>query len=109
MLYEVITKRFSQNNLDVILLKGAAALADDLYGDLGARLMSDVDLLVSRAHQEQVENALLELGFEVGQADQENIFFEGHHHLPPYCHLRITSYNVCYTKLLRNILNCYWS
>jgi hypothetical protein len=77
---------FCRDDLEVILLKGAAALVDDLYGDVGARLMGDVDLLVRSEQLEQVEQILLELGFQVADEDRDNQFFSEHHHLPPYHH-----------------------
>ena len=77
---------FYRDGLEVILLKGAAVLADDLYGDVGARLMGDIDLLIRSKQLEQVEQVLLALGFQVSEEDRENQFFSEHHHLPPYYH-----------------------
>lgn len=77
---------FCHDDLDTIILKGAAALVDDLYGDVGARLMGDIDLLVRSEQLEQVEKALLTLGFQVAEEDRDNQFFSEHHHLPPYYH-----------------------
>jgi hypothetical protein len=77
---------FYRDGLEVILLKGAAALADDLYHDVGARLMGDIDLLIWPEQLEQVEQALSGLGFQVADEDRDNQFYSEHHHLPPYHH-----------------------
>ena len=77
---------FGRERLEVILLKGAAALADDLYGDPGARLMGDIDLLILPSQQDQVDQILRQLGFQVAKVYQDNRFYLGHHHLPPYHH-----------------------
>jgi hypothetical protein len=41
-----IVSSFEEHSIPVILLKGAATFCDDLYADLGARMMGDLDLLV---------------------------------------------------------------
>ncbi len=46
-----------------ILLKGAATFCDDLYGDPGARMMGDIDLLVAPPQLETVREALTALGY----------------------------------------------
>ena len=50
--------------IPAILLKGGATLCDNLYQDLGARMMGDIDLLVKAQHAELVRNLLLQLGYE---------------------------------------------
>ena len=72
--------------IPAILLKGGATLCDNLYQDLGARMMGDIDLLVKTQHAEPVRNLLLQLGYE----EQPDCFtgFLGYfntytaHHLP---------------------------
>ena len=51
------------NSIDItpVLLKGAMHLVTDMYGDSGARIMSDVDLLVPREDTERCMAALQEL------------------------------------------------
>ncbi|MEJ2700089.1 MAG: nucleotidyltransferase family protein [Desulfuromonadales bacterium] len=75
---------FSREGVEVILLKGAAALGDDLYADVGARIMGDGDLLIRADQQIQVDQVLQDLGFQVAPESQENPFYRQHHHLPPY-------------------------
>jgi hypothetical protein len=72
--------------IPAILLKGGATLCDNLYQDLGARMMGDIDLLVKTQHADPVRNLLLQLGYE----EQPDCFtgFLGYfntytaHHLP---------------------------
>lgn len=42
-----INKLFINNNIKGIFLKGAGNLIDDLYNDIGERMIGDIDLLVS--------------------------------------------------------------
>ena len=48
--------------IDVLVMKGAA-LAELVYGDIGAREMADVDLLVKRRDLERLDAALGEMGY----------------------------------------------
>lgn len=50
-------------DVDVVLLKGAAYLAQNLECSRG-RLPSDLDIMVRRAHLEQVEQRLLDAGWQ---------------------------------------------
>ena len=52
-----------QLEVPAVLLKGAATFCDDLYGDPGARMMGDIDLLVAPSHIEKVRQALTALGY----------------------------------------------
>jgi hypothetical protein len=75
------------SDIPAILLKGGATLCDDLYQDLGARMMGDIDLLVKTEHTEFVRNLFMQLGYK----EQPDCFaraFLGYfntyipHHLP---------------------------
>ena len=72
----------------VILLKGAAVFCDDLYADPGARMMGDLDLLVSSRQIEPVKNLMQELGYEAQEDcfSKSSGFFGSNapHHLPRY-------------------------
>ncbi|MGI9492575.1 MAG: nucleotidyltransferase family protein, partial [Geminicoccaceae bacterium] len=48
-----ICARANQLAIRPILLKGAAHLASNLYGDLGARYVSDIDILVDDDEQDR--------------------------------------------------------
>jgi hypothetical protein len=67
-----------------LLLKGAAALAEDLYPDPGMRIMGDLDLLVGEAQVDGAVAALEKAGFGVGTARQS--VDADHHHLPLRVH-----------------------
>jgi len=72
---EIHTK-LREHEIPAILLKGAAALCDDLYGDLGARMMGDIDILVKPQHARLVQKLLSQLGYD----ELHNSFAD--HHLP---------------------------
>lgn len=57
-------------------------LVTDMYGDSGARIMSDIDLLVPREDIESCMAALQELQYKPVD-DINNDYHEGHHHCAP--------------------------
>ena len=65
-----------------VLLKGAMHLVTDVYGDTGARIMTDIDLLVPREKIEECLTALHALGYEADK-DIHNDYHEDHHHCAP--------------------------
>jgi len=72
--------------IPVILLKGAATFCDDLYGDLGARMMADIDVLVPPQHTEPVKKRLLQRGYqELPETFENPGWFNAYapHHLAP--------------------------
>jgi hypothetical protein len=58
-----VADTFKAAHIRMLLLKGAAVLADDLYGDPGARLMLDLDLLVPQADVLRAKALLLSCGY----------------------------------------------
>jgi hypothetical protein len=80
--------RFQNAGIKAVLLKGGASFCDDLYGDAGARVMQDVDLLVQADHTEAARSILLDLGYE--QIPDPNLEFDDlptdarHPHLPGF-------------------------
>jgi hypothetical protein len=59
-----VLDRLAAHDIPVLLLKGAATLADKLYADSGARLIADLDLLIPRNRVAQARALLLETGYE---------------------------------------------
>jgi hypothetical protein len=57
-----VFERFQEQGIPAILLKGAY-LAEHIYGNIGARPMGDVDLLVKQADLKRAGALLLGLGF----------------------------------------------
>lgn len=57
-----VADAFTLNHIQVVALKGIH-LAEWLYGDIGLRQFSDIDLLVKQEDGEQCLNILSELGF----------------------------------------------
>jgi hypothetical protein len=79
---------FGREKIAVVLLKGAATFCDDLYGDPGARVLQDLDLLVDPRDTERCRELLFGLGYE--EWPDPNMAPEGwptderHHHLFPF-------------------------
>jgi Uncharacterised nucleotidyltransferase len=75
--------------IPMMLLKGAAVLADDLYGDPGARLMGDLDLLVPAERVHEVQQLLLGRGYAVCPPEEEKHIYrlptDAAYHLDPLC------------------------
>ncbi|MHB8765321.1 MAG: nucleotidyltransferase domain-containing protein [Deferrisomatales bacterium] len=83
---EEVLGRLAGRGIAAVLLKGAATFCDDLYGDLGARIMGDVDLLIEPARAREARDALVEVGYRFDPADEPDpVKFPlyTHHHLPP--------------------------
>ena len=72
------------NRIDIspVLLKGAMHLVTDMYGDQGARIMSDIDLLVPRDAVDECLTVLHGLGYAADE-DIHNDYHENHHHCAP--------------------------
>lgn len=77
-----------QVGIEALLLKGAATFCDDLYGDPGARMMGDLDILVPGARAEEARRILEQLGYEEvpdPAMAPEGLETDGRHHqLPRY-------------------------
>lgn len=86
----------NSHGIAVLLLKGAASLADDLYPDPGIRILGDVDILVSADRVEESSTLLLACGFEREAFSNLPL---GHHHLQPLRH----SATGMFLELHRNI------
>lgn len=64
---------FNARGIPVLLLKGAATFADELYADDGARLMGDMDLLVPEASLREAERLLLMEGYLDDPQDRRHL------------------------------------
>ena len=86
LLYELaqVQSALAGMDLDVVLLKGAAYLAQDLACSRG-RLPSDLDIMVRRAHLGQVEQRLLDAGWQTTElADYDRAYYRRWaHQVPP--------------------------
>ena len=84
-----IAQLFQQNDLKIVLLKGAAYIASEIYFSKGRRL-SDVDLLVEQNNLKLVEQVLLKAGYQykhVSEYDQK-YYRDWMHEIPPLVHTR---------------------
>lgn len=75
-----ITKAFNRNNIDYVLLKGAALLMGDFFKDLGERMTGDVDILVSTVDIENAYQLIKSLGYNQSKGFNYNI--TNFRHLP---------------------------
>jgi len=75
-------KKLNSINISPVLLKGALHLVTDMYGDPGARIMSDIDLLVPGEDTKRCMAALQELGYRAHEEKLDD-YPEQHHHCPP--------------------------
>jgi len=72
----------AQTQTRVMLLKGAA-LAYSVYGDVRARPMSDIDMLVDANDAEKARRAMLQTGWHEVAGGVPDSLYEQHQHLPP--------------------------
>jgi hypothetical protein len=74
-----INKTLEQKNILPVYLKGCAHLLDDLYADIGERMMMDIDFLVKEEDFIEAGQVLMELGYKKQ--------FEQTEHWSEYIHL----------------------
>jgi hypothetical protein len=67
--------------IEPVLLKGVGHLLEGLYGDPAARLIGDIDLLVSAERIDDAVGALLATGYQ--EAGIDDFSFAAHHHHTP--------------------------
>ncbi|GAB4182668.1 MAG: hypothetical protein Tsb0017_05900 [Geothermobacteraceae bacterium] len=68
-----MAQRLTTAGSTVIALKGGAALTDDLYGDIGARILGDIDLLIDPDLLPETPGLLKQLGY-LWDPEQERIW-----------------------------------
>lgn len=76
-----ITAALNRAGVEPVLLKGAAHLFADLHGDPAARMIGDIDLLVSSEQIDRAAAALAGIGYRA--AGIEDMSYAEHHHRPP--------------------------
>lgn len=69
---EEINNILKSRNIECIYLKGTANLMDNLYSDLGERMIGDIDLLVSESEYLEAADLIMSLGYK----HQEKIFYD---------------------------------
>jgi len=88
----MILEIFNTQGIPVILLKGAATFADELYVDDGARLMGDMDLLVPEEHLREAERLLMMEGYVDDPQDRRHLDVwpdsARHSHIATLMHLK---------------------
>jgi hypothetical protein len=79
-LHEIIAA-LNRAGIEPVLLKGVAYLAGDLYRDPAARVIGDIDLLVSGEELPAAVAALAAIGYR--EAGIDDFSFAAHHHHTP--------------------------
>lgn len=72
-----------EEGLEPVLLKGAASFTDDLYGDIGARMLADLDILLPPDEAIVFRDVLMSAGYQVigpNNSFVNNDFPTIHHH-----------------------------
>lgn len=69
-----LSARFKEARIKVVALQGLSLLS--VYGDLGLRLLGDIDLMVRPKQKEYLKRLLLEDGYHNSMALYPNIFFK---------------------------------
>jgi hypothetical protein len=91
--FNAITRQLNEMNIDFIPLKGMIMI-QDIYGDLGLRSMSDIDMLVRKEDVEKCKNIFLKSNWEIFDDPAESEYIaqvsETHH---PY------TFTFGYTKI----------
>jgi len=75
-------RQLNHNGIIPVLLKGAKHLVTDIFSGPGARIMTDIDLLVSEDDIASSLDALVELGYQPVE-DKHGDYHEDHHHCSP--------------------------
>lgn len=75
-----INKNLKQKNIVPVYLKGCAHILDDLYSDIGERMIGDIDILVKEKNCIEACKLLKELGYKLKSKIVEN--WTDYHHLP---------------------------
>ncbi|OAD21821.1 hypothetical protein THIOM_002406, partial [Candidatus Thiomargarita nelsonii] len=76
-----IIKAFQNENIPVIVLKGAH-LAQNVYGDITLRSMSDVDILVRKTDLLKAEEKRLEMGYSSSRVEEIEVVCAKSQHIP---------------------------
>lgn len=74
---------FDSKGIEPVFLKGTGHLLQGLYHDIGDRIMSDIDILVSKSDINAAAQALYENGY-FHPDDLKDDDFGKHHHLPGF-------------------------
>jgi len=75
-------RQLNHNGIIPVLLKGAKHLVTEIYSGPGARIMTDIDLLVRQEDITSSLDSLIELGYEPVE-DKHGDYHEEHHHCSP--------------------------
>jgi len=89
----LIAKAFRLENIPLIALKGAH-LAQDVYGDIALRQMSDIDLLVQTRNLSQAADILVKQGYHPYQPYDLEVETVAFHHLPPFLKKRAVAVEI---------------
>ncbi len=81
-----ITKVLAKNNIHPVFLKGAANLLDNLYTDIGERILGDIDFLVKEEEYLTAASLLKQEGYANVNDTPKHIIVENQKHYPRLVH-----------------------
>ena len=67
-----VAKMLQKEGIEFVFLKGTALLISDYYGDIGSRMVGDIDLLVNEQDQERTDALFRKAGY-VNNAEKTSI------------------------------------
>jgi hypothetical protein len=73
----------ASERIPIMVLKGAA-LAGQVYPEIGWRPMQDVDLLAHEADIPRIEQLVISLGYRPNEKKFSKDWYQNHHHIVPY-------------------------
>lgn len=92
----LVCSALKKENIDIIILKGAASLFNGVSNPISSRFMADVDVLVPEIEQEKAVQILDSLEYS-DNFDEFDIHSAEHHHAPA----KIRKNGQCYVELHR--------
>ena len=74
-----ISSQLKKENIDPLYLKGTANLMDNLYSDLGVRMIGDIDFLVQEKDYLKTAELIQELGYKTDAVLYDDVYFRKHY------------------------------
>ena len=78
-----LSEVFNKHKIDYCFIKGAHALIDNWYGDLGSRFLTDIDVLIAPCDLKRSIALLNDMGFEFIEPYADGMLSDVMHQLPP--------------------------
>ena len=99
-----ISSQLKKENIKPVYLKGTANLMDNLYPDLGDRMIGDIDLLIKKSDYLNAAKLIKELKYETDAVLYDDVHFRKHYprlfrrDVPADIEIHYVPVNFAYTK-----------